>query len=196
MIGRLFLIAILALSTACSQKQEPAQHGQPAASSKAPSTVTQLMWTAPEGWVEEPSSSGMRLSQYKLPRAEKDAEDALCYVSHFPGSGGSVEANLGRWYDQFIQPDGRPSSAVAKVNKAEHNGFQQTTVDVSGTFSQTTTPMGPTGGDMPNYRMLGGVIETPVGPWFVKLIGPEKTVARWEKSFDEFMKSFRADQSS
>ena len=196
MIGRLFLIAILALSTACSQKQEPAQHGQPAASSKAPSTVTQLMWTAPQGWVEEPSSSGMRLSQYKLPRAEGDAEDALCYVSHFPGSGGSVEANLGRWYDQFIQPDGRPSSAVAKVNKAEHNGFQQTTVDVSGTFSQTTTPMGPTGGDMPNYRMLGGVIETPVGPWFVKLIGPEKTVARWEKSFDEFMKSFRADQSS
>lgn len=197
MIGRFFLLAILAFSTACSQKQEPARHGQPAASSKpAPANLTQLQWTAPEGWVAEPSSSGMRLSQYKLPKAEGDAEDALCYVSHFPGTGGSVEANLSRWYDQFIQPDGRPSSAVAKVNKAEHNGFQQTTVDVSGTFSQTTTPMGPTGGDMPNYRMLGGVIETPVGPWFVKLIGPEKTVAHWEKSFNEFMKSFRADQSS
>jgi hypothetical protein len=44
--------------------------------------------------------------------------------------------------------------------------------------------------------MLGGVIDTPVGPWFVKLIGPEKTVERWEKSFYEFMKSFRADASS
>ncbi len=197
MLGRFILLALLALSTACSQKQEPAKHGQPAASSKpAVANLTQLQWTAPEGWVAEPSSSGMRLSQYKLPKVEGDAEDALCYVSHFPGTGGSVEANLSRWYDQFIQPDGRPSSAVAKVNKAEHNGFQQTTVDVSGTFSQTTTPMGPTGGDMPNYRMLGGVIETPVGPWFVKLIGPEKTVAHWEKSFNEFMKSFRADQSS
>jgi hypothetical protein len=197
MIGRIILLAILALSTACSQKQEPAKHGQPVASSKpAPANMTQLLWTVPKGWVEEPPSSGMRLSQYKLPKTDGDAEDALCYVSHFPGSGGSVEANLSRWYEQFIQPDGRPSSAVAKVNKAEHNGFQQTTVDVSGTFSQTTTPMGPTGGDMPNYRMLGGVIETPVGPWFVKLIGPEKTVAHWEKSFYEFMKSFRADQSS
>lgn len=197
MLGRFILLALLALSTACSQKQEPAKHGQPAASSKpAVANLTQLQWTAPEGWVAEPSSSGMRLSQYKLPKVEGDAEDALCYVSHFPGTGGSVEANLSRWYDQFIQPDGRPSSAVAKVNKAEHNGFQQTTVDLSGTFSQTTTPMGPTGGDMPNYRMLGGVIETPVGPWFVKLIGPEKTVAHWEKSFNEFMKSFRADQSS
>ena len=197
MIGRFFLLAILALSTACSQKQEPAQHGQPAASSKTASpTMTQLLWTAPEGWVEEPPSSGMRVSQYKLARTEGDAEDALCYVSHFPGSGGSVEANLSRWYEQFIQPDGRPSSAVAKVNKAEHHGFQQTTVDVSGTFSQSTTPMGPTSEDKTNYRMLGGVIETPVGPWFVKLIGPEKTVARWEKSFYEFMKTFRADQSS
>ena len=192
MIVRFVLLVLLTFSAACSQKQEPAQHGEPASSAK----FTNLIWTAPESWVEEQPSSGMRLSQYRLAKAEGDPEDAVCYVSHFPGSGGSVEANLSRWYEQFVQPDGRPSSTVAKVNKAEHHGFQQTTVDVSGTFSQSTTPMGPAGEDKPNFRMLGGVIDTPVGPWFVKLIGPEKTVERWEKSFYEFMKSFRTDASS
>ena len=113
-----------------------------------------------------------------------------------PGDRRERRGQSNRWYEQFVQPDGRPSSAVAKVNKAEHNGLQQTTVDVSGTFSQTTTPMGPKSEEKPNFRMLGGVIETPIGPWFVKLIGPERTVARWEKSFYEFMKSFRADASS
>jgi hypothetical protein len=192
MLARIVLLVTLVFTAGCSQKQEPARQGQPAATAK----ITGLVWTAPQGWAEEPPSSAMRITQYRLPKVDGDTEDAVCYVSHFPGTGGSVEANLSRWYDQFIQPDGRPSSAVAKVNKAEHHGFQQTTVDVSGTFSQSTTPMGPAGEDKPNFRMLAGVIETPIGPWFVKLIGPEKTVARWEKSFYEFMKTFRAEPSS
>ncbi|MEJ2719929.1 MAG: hypothetical protein P8181_02140 [bacterium] len=110
---------------------------------------------------------------------------------HFPGAGGSVQANLDRWYEQFIQPNGRPSAEAAKVKTSEHNGLEQTTVDLSGTFLQTTTPMGPQSEEKPDYRMLAGVIETPSGPWFVKVIGPAKTVAHWEKSFYEFMASIK-----
>lgn len=184
---RMFLILLLSLSAACGQKQEPAERGETAPSSE----ISTLVWTAPDGWTEEPPASGMRLKQYRLEKAEGDTEDAVCYVSHFPGSGGSVEANLLRWYQQFAQPDGRPTEAVAKVNKAEYHGLQQTTVDVSGTFQQSTTTMGPTGDDKPGYRMLGAIVESPGGSWFVKLIGPERTVARWETSFYEFMKTFR-----
>jgi hypothetical protein len=54
--------------------------------------------------------------------------------------------------------------------------------------------MGPQGEDKPNFRMLAGVIETPMGPWFVKLTGPEKTVERWKDSFYEFMKSFQGEK--
>ena len=52
---------------------------------------------------------------------------------------------------------------------------------------------GEPGDEIANYRMLGGVVETPGGPWFAKLIGPEKTVAHWEKSFYEFMNSFKPE---
>jgi hypothetical protein len=199
MIRRILVAVLLLFAAACGQKQEPARESasatsRPGSSPQATSQTTNLAWTAPEGWVEEPPASGMRLSQYRLAKAEGDAEDAVCYVSHFPGTGGSVEQNLARWYQQFIQPDGKPTESVAKVNKAESNGLQQTTVDVSGTFSQSTTPMGPQGEDKPNFRMLAGVIETPAGPWFVKLIGPEKTVERWKDSFYEFMKSFQSEK--
>jgi hypothetical protein len=189
MTARFFFALFLALAAGCGQKQEPAKGGEPVSSAK----FTTLTWTAPEGWTNEEPSSGMRLAQYRLSKAEGDDEDAACYVSHFAGTGGSVEANLNRWYEQFVQPDARSSAAVAKVNKAKHHGFQQTTVDLSGTFRQSTTPMGPVSEEKPNFRMLGAVIETPLGPWFVKLIGPERTVARWEKSFYEFMKTFRPE---
>jgi hypothetical protein len=194
MIRKPILAILLCFVAACGQKQEPAREGRAVSSSPKAAQMTSLVWTAPEGWVEEQPSSGMRLSQYSLAKVEGDAEDALCYVSHFPGTGGSVEQNLTRWYQQFVQPDGRPTESVAKVATAEFNGFKQTTVDVSGTFSQSTTPMGPQGEDKPNFRMLAGVIETPMGPWFVKLTGPEKTVERWKDSFYEFMKSFQGEK--
>jgi hypothetical protein len=195
-IMRYLVIAIcMVFIAACDQKQKPSH---PSQSGSAPKSVSSagLTWTAPEGWTAEQPSSSMRLAQYKLAKVEGDEEDASCYVFHFPGAGGSVEANIQRWYGQFAQPDGQPSSAVAKVNKSEVHGYQQTTVDLTGSFKPSQMGMGMSGdsGDQkPNYRMLGGVVETPGGPWFAKLIGPEKTVAHWEKSFYEFMNSFKPE---
>jgi hypothetical protein len=45
------------------------------------------------------------------------------------------------------------------------------------------------GGNKPNFRMRAGVIETPKGAYFIKLVGPEKTVARWDDAFMSFVKS-------
>jgi len=41
------------------------------------------------------------------------------------------------------------------------------------------------------YRMLAAVAETTEGPWFFKLTGPEKTIAKWSGSFDHFIGSFK-----
>ncbi len=45
--------------------------------------------------------------------------------------------------------------------------------------------------DKPHFRMKAAVVETPGGPYFVKLTGPERTVARWNDSFTAFLKSLR-----
>jgi hypothetical protein len=41
-----------------------------------------------------------------------------------------------------------------------------------------------------NYRMRAAVIETPKGNYFLKLVGPAKTIDRWDQSITDFVKSF------
>ena len=70
------------------------------------------------------------------------------------------------------------------------NGLKVTTVDVSGTYVAETAPGSGTFNNKPAYRLRAAVVETPNGSYFVKLVGPEKTVAQWNESFLSYVKSF------
>lgn len=127
----------------------------------------------------------MRVSQYQLPPAEGDAEAASLVVYYFgAGQGGSVNANLERWIGQMQTPRESPKTETTTVN-----GLKVTLLDVSGAYAGGD--MGGGGGAQikPNFRMRAGVIETPKGAYFIKLVGPEKTVNRWDQAFQDFIKS-------
>lgn len=79
---------------------------------------------------------------------------------------------------------------MAKEEHFEVNGLKVSTVDVAGTYVAETTPGSGTFENKPGYRLLAAVIETPNGPYFLKLIGAEKTVTSWNESFLSFVKSF------
>lgn len=151
-----------------------------------------LKFTVPPGWIEEERTSSMRVAQYRLPKAEGDTENGSVVLYYFgQGQGGSTAANIERWVGQMKQADGGPSKAVAKEDRFEVNGLKVTTVDVGGTYVAETTPGSGTFENKPAYRLLAAVVETPNGSYFVKLLGPEKTVARWNESFLAFVKSFK-----
>jgi hypothetical protein len=150
-----------------------------------------LGFDAPKEWTAQPSTSSMRVAQYSLARAAGDSEDAEVIVYYFGGSGGSVDANLDRWLGQMEQADGKPSKAVAKTSTMTTNGLKVTVLDVSGRYVAEMTPGSPTRHNKPNFRMKAAVIETPKGPYFVKLTGPAKTVERWDTAFAGFLKSAR-----
>ena len=82
-----------------------------------------------------------------------------------------------------------------KVYNINHTSKTYTVIPLESfkKFAQMGMGMSDGGELLENYRMLGGVVETPGGPWFAKLVGPEKTVAHWENSFYDFMKSFRPE---
>ncbi len=144
---------------------------------------------ADPAWQTVTPSSSMRKAQFTLPRVADDAEDAELAVFYFgAGQGGSVEANLQRWYGQFTQPDSSASADKAKTANAVVDGMNLTIVDLSGTYVGSTMP-GMEVQNKPNFRMLAAVLETPQGAYFFKLVGPEKTVAHWANSFSEFVKS-------
>jgi hypothetical protein len=154
-------------------------------------TKSSLKFTVPAGWIEEERSSAMRVAQYNLPRAEGDTENGSVVLYYFgPGQGGSTAANIERWVGQMKQADGRSSKSVAKEESFEVNGLKVATIDVGGTYVAETMPGSGTFENKPAYRLMAAVVETPNGPYFLKLVGPEKTVARWNESFLAFLKSF------
>ena len=146
-----------------------------------------LKFTVPPGWVEEERTSSMRVAQYRLPKAASDTEDASVVLYYFgQNQGGSAAANIERWVSQMQQADGDTS----KKENLEVNGLKVTTVDVAGTYVAETAPGSGAFLNKPGYRLRAAVVETPNGSYYVKLVGPEKTVAQWNESFLSYIKSF------
>lgn len=145
-----------------------------------------MTWTVPAGWKAETPSSAMRRAQYRVAGSGGDAE---CVVFYFgPGQGGDAESNARRWASQFRQPDGRDGSAVMKTSVLDVGGVKVTMVDVGGNY---TGGMGGVAGDRPGYRLLGAIAAGPDANWFLKLTGPEKTVAGQQAAFEGLVRSLK-----
>lgn len=205
-LGRfgLFFLASL-VWIACNSQPEttrtPAPHEAPAAPPQPVSAVATatggtieksfgpIKAKVPAEWTEQTPSSSLRKAQYALPKVAGDGEDGELAVFYFgPGQGGSVEANIERWIGQISQSDGSSSKDKSKTSKKDIGGMPVTLVDVSGTYSAGMMSNAP---PRQGYRMLAAVAETTEGPWFFKLTGPEKTIANWSGSFDQFINSFK-----
>lgn len=174
MTNLLLAIVCAAFSFACFQEpQKPAT----------------LRYKVPAGWVEEERSSSMRVAQYKLPRTDGDTEDGSLVLYYFgKGQGGTAAANVERWASQIQQPDG--SKAKVTEESFTANGMKVTTVDGAGTYVAETAPGSGEFLNKPGYRLRAAVIETPNGSYYVKLVGPEKTITHWNEAFVGYLKSF------
>lgn len=150
-----------------------------------------LTFTTPPGWQAGTPASSMRVAELTLPRAAGDAEDAQLIVYYFGGQGGSVDANIERWVGQIQQPDGKTSSAAAKKESRRVNGLAVTLVDVSGTYVAEIAPGAAERHNKPQFRLRAGVVQTSNGPYYIKLTGPQKTVAKWDEAFEQFVSSLK-----
>jgi hypothetical protein len=184
------IVVAIGLVTWASDGRSAAVASNSQSNSSQPNASGELRYTAPEGWVKEQPSSAMRVAQYKLPKAEGDSEDAALVVYFFGATqGGTIQANIDRWISQIQQPDGSSSKDKAKTETATINGLKVTTVDVAGTYTAEMAPGTGNQRNDANYRLRAAVIETPKGNYFLKLVGPAKTMGRWEQSFTDYLKS-------
>ncbi|HET7217830.1 MAG TPA: hypothetical protein VFJ02_07265 [Vicinamibacterales bacterium] len=150
-----------------------------------------IKFTPPAGWQTRPAASSMRVAEFVLPgsKGAGQNEDAELVVYYFGGSGGSVDANIQRWLGQMQQPDGRASADVAVRDVRTINGLTISTLDLSGTYVAEVRPGATERHNSPGVRMRTAVVEAPKGPYYIKLVGPAKTVAAWNESFNEFLRS-------
>jgi hypothetical protein len=161
------------------------------AASGTPVTIDGLTSSVPTAWKELPPTQ-MRFKQFTVPRVEPDKTDAELVVFFFgPGGGGDVQANLDRWKGMFVPPEGKTIDAVSKTQTFKVSGVEVTTVDVRGTYKYKPAPMAPNEELRPGHRMIAVVFASPQGPYFMRFVGPEKTIDKNKKDFDKFLKGFK-----
>jgi hypothetical protein len=148
-----------------------------------------LTFAAPVEWKPRPAASTMRVAEFVPARAPGDSEDADVIIYFFGRMPGSPQANIDRWIGQF-KTDG---SAAAKVTPETStvNGLKVTMMAIEGTYIAEITPGSAERHNKPNYRMRAAVVETPRGPYFIKLTGPTASVKQASPAFDQFLKSLK-----
>lgn len=156
-------------------------------------TIDGLKSKTPAGWVEEETTSQMRFKQFKLPAVGGDTEDAQLIIYFFgTGSGGSLESNLKRWKEQIVPADGKNIDDVAKIEHFKVKDVEVATFDAAGTYKLNPMPNNPKAKVIPksNYRFLGAFFASKNGPYFMRLVGPAKTVSHYKKGYEEWLKAF------
>ncbi len=134
----------------------------------------------PAAWTWVKPSMQFRTLQYQVcnPGLGKVAPCADLIVSVFKlGDGGSVDANIGRWKNQFQNADGSPAQPTRSQRVVA--GASVTRVDLKGAWKG----MG-MGEAQNNSEQLAAAIELPQETIYIRMVGPESTVEAARKEFE------------
>ncbi len=157
-----------------------------------PVTLGAMKSTAPSDWKPETTSSRMRAYQFLVPKSESDPRDAEIIIFNFGTMGGGTpEQNVARWKGMFIPPEGKKIDDVAKVDKFKVGPAEVTYLDVEGTYRHKASPMSPAEDLRPASRMIAVMFETAQGPYYIRFVGPAKTVTAHKQQFDDWLKAFK-----
>ncbi len=174
-----WLLCALPLFTGWATAEDAVKTEVPAAAKEVEAGDMKLL--VPPTWKQQQPSNNLRLAQFAIPAAEGDTAAAELVVS--PPIGGTREANITRWVDQF-ESEGR--ELVMSQGKSPQGDY--VLVQLSGTFKR---PLGPPilrkTEAAPGYKMHGVMLSVMkdgkvVGNYFLKLTGPAKTVAANEEA--------------
>ena len=135
--------------------------------------------TTPVNWIEEPTTSDMRIIQYFL-KEDKTINIVGFYFGNQPNM---VAENIQRWKDEFSKVDISDEAKLAK-GKA-------TMVSITGTYRKKPFPMAQDFEEVPGYTTLASIVETNKGPFYFKMVGPSKIIKAETDHFKSFLDSYQ-----
>ena len=149
-----------------------------------------LTMQAPDSWKARQPRSRIVQHEWAVPSDNDKVADLRIIMMQ---SGGGVEANVKRWMGQFTQADGAATADATNRDQREVAGQEVHVVDISGTYADRPRgPMGPKT-DRPDYRMLGAIIVTDSGEFYVKMYGNQELMDQADDSFQSFVDSLQAE---
>ncbi|MEM7136368.1 MAG: hypothetical protein AAF500_07315 [Myxococcota bacterium] len=147
----------------------------------------------PEDWVFVKPTALLRRAQFDVLGEGGEAELIVFFMGK--AGAGSVSANIERWIRQFSRPDGTEKvDVVPETSKI--SGFEVTRIDVAGNYGGGMTPSGQPGEEKEDQRLIAAIVDTPDGPYYVKLLGPNETVTENEAAFDAMLKSMKPNKTA
>jgi hypothetical protein len=161
-----------------------------------PVTIDDFTSVAPASWKEQPPRP-MRFKTFTIPKVAADKFDGEVVIFFFgAGQGGDPQANLDRWKGMFDPPAGKKPEDVSKTETMKVNGVDVTVLEVKGTYKFKASPMAPGEPELrPDHHMIAVIFASANGPYFIRFVGPEKTVAKNKKDFDRWLKGFKQKKS-
>ena len=136
-------------------------------------------------WVRQQVTSSMRAGQLTYKQADEKLKNVDVVLYYFgPGGAGGIDANIERWAGQFV---GTPET---KTEKKEVEGREIVYFTGKGTYAESMG--GPFSGNKvnkENYTMLAAILPSDGGPVFLKMTGPDASVAAAKEDFIKFAES-------
>lgn len=167
---------------------KPAENAPKSAPQAGPKT--ELSFRVPEEWEALVPKVPLRKHELRVPRVEGDTQDAELLVLHRGAIGmGPLEAQWTRWSQQFTQPDGSNSREHMKLSNSKVGGRAVTVAELEGTCVAEKAPDSGERWNEPGWKLLGAVIESEFGPYYVRLLGPKATVEANAARFRAFLES-------
>lgn len=184
--GGFALITALVFTVACSGGESGSANveiqGQPVA-------LLEYVTASPAEWQSKPPASQMRLAEFVTPAAGDDAGAEVVVYYFGAGQGGTVEANIERWRNQFADDQGNHPEAIVTRDSASH--FPTTYVQLRGSYTRSIGMSDSAALPRPDQVLMAAVVETPRGNLHVQMHGPAASVSAQEEVFRSFVRGIR-----
>ena len=154
-----------------------------------PIALLEYVATAPSTWQSRQPGSSMRLAEFTTPGQTESAGTEVVVYFFGAGQGGSVEANVERWTQQFTDDAGNHPQAT--VTTETSGPFPATFVQLRGNYNRSIGMGETTTVARPDQILLAAVVETPRGNLHIQMHGPAASVTAEEPAFQGFVRSIR-----
>ena len=168
----LHFLIVLIVSAAAAKDADPVEF-----------TVGSFTFSRPESWGWVVPASPMRKAQLSVPGSAGSSPAEVTFFHFGAGQGGSVQANVDRWFKQF-------SDGYTDARTEQAGSTTITFVKAEGTFA-SGMPGGPTT-PMKDYALRGAILESPSGDVYVKMTGPKTVVKTASPALEKMVREAAA----
>jgi len=149
-----------------------------------PSQASSVHYETPAGWTELPKNS-LRQANFLV----NGDEQAECYLTVLPGTGGGLVANINRWRKQMSLEPISDADAMA-LPRSDFYGGSASRVDFVGTWSGMSGDQSGEG-----FRLVGLLLVDESASKFLKMVGPASLIGAAIPAFDALAASFHSSES-